>query len=45
MESNSYFSIINTICTLEEAMDKKTALDNITSTVEQIFRLLSIRLY
>ena len=42
---NSYFSIINTICTLEEAMDKKTALDNITSTVEQIFRLLSIRLY
>jgi len=36
----SYFSIVNTPMTLEEAMDSNTAFNNIRATTKQLFRLL-----
>lgn len=38
---DAYFSIIPGICTLKEAMDPKTAENNLRNTAEQVFRLLS----
>lgn len=37
---DAYFSIINTAMTIEEAINKETAMKNMTSTVIQIFRLI-----
>jgi len=37
---DAYFSILTQIVTLEEAMNTKTARDNMVCTVEQIFRLI-----
>ncbi|WP_346939570.1 glycerate kinase [uncultured Clostridium sp.] len=37
---DAYFSIINTAMTIEEAINKETAIKNMTSTVTQIFRLI-----
>ena len=38
----AYFPIPAGACTLEEAMDKKTAAQNLSRTAEQVFRLLKI---
>ncbi|NLK22403.1 MAG: glycerate kinase [Epulopiscium sp.] len=38
---DAYFSIINSIISLEYAMDKKIAIKNMTETAEQVFRLIS----
>ena len=40
MGIDSYFSILNSVVTSEEAMRRETAFYNITSTTEQIFRLI-----
>lgn len=37
---DGYFSILNEVVTLEEAMDVTTASQNLRSTVEQVFRIL-----
>ncbi len=37
---DAFFPILRGVCTLEEAMDKKTAAKNLQLTTEQIFRLL-----
>lgn len=37
---DAYFSILNQIVTLKEAMDPETARDNMRKTAEQIFRLI-----
>ncbi|HAR86132.1 MAG TPA: glycerate kinase, partial [Clostridium sp.] len=34
------FSIINSAMTIEEAVNKETAIKNMTSTMTQIFRLI-----
>lgn len=39
----AYFPIPPGACTLEEAMDKKTAAQNLSRTAEQVFRLLKIK--
>ena len=39
----AYFPIPAGACTLEEAMDKKTAAQNLSRTAEQVFRLLKIK--
>lgn len=39
---DAYFSIINTSMTIEEAINKETAMKNMTSTVIQIFRLIKV---
>jgi glycerate kinase len=38
---DAYFSITNRVMTLEEAMNPKNAAKNMTSTVEQVFRLIT----
>lgn len=40
---DAYFSILRNIVTLPEAMNKERAKENITNTVEQVFRLWKIR--
>ena len=35
-----FFPILRGVCTLAEAMDPVTARNNMTATVEQVFRLL-----
>ncbi len=37
---DAYFPILQTICTLEEAMEPETTKNNLANTVEQVFRLL-----
>jgi len=37
---DAYFSIINTAMTIEEAVNKETAMKNMTSTMTQVFRLI-----
>ena len=37
---DAYFSILRGICTLQEAMDKDTAAQNLGDTAEQVFRLV-----
>ncbi|MCD8744000.1 glycerate kinase [Clostridioides difficile] len=38
---DAYFSIVNRAMTIEEAMDKATASENMTSTTTQIFNLIT----
>ena len=40
---DAYFPILRKLVTLEEALDVKNAAANLTSTVEQVFRLLSFQ--
>lgn len=40
---DAYFSIMPGVMTLEEAMDTAKAKSNMTNTVEQIFRLISVK--
>ncbi len=40
---DAFFPIQRGVCTLEEAMDKENAYRNMTDTVEQIFRLIQIK--
>ena len=37
---DAFFPILRSVCTLAEAMDPVTARNNMTATVEQVFRLL-----
>ena len=37
---DAFFPILQSVCTLEEAMDPANARANLTATVEQVFRLL-----
>ncbi|MFR1707307.1 MAG: glycerate kinase [Clostridium sp.] len=37
---DAYFSIINTAMTIEEAVNRETAIKNMTSTMTQVFRLI-----
>ena len=37
---DAYFPILRRLVSLEEALDVKTAADNLTSTVEQVFRIM-----
>ncbi|MCC8138162.1 MAG: glycerate kinase [Clostridiales bacterium] len=37
---DAFFPILRNVCTLEEAMDPQIAKENMTRTVEQVFRLL-----
>ena len=37
---DSFFPILRSVCTLEEAMDSETAYANLAAAAEQIFRLL-----
>ena len=37
---DSYFCILSSVCTLEEAMDAARARKNLSLTAEQLFRLL-----
>lgn len=39
---DSYFSIVNSAMTLEEAMNKENAMENMTKTTEQIFNLMHV---
>lgn len=38
---DAFFPILRSVCTLDEAMDKKNALQNLKRTAEQAFRLIS----
>ncbi|HBY3039229.1 TPA: glycerate kinase [Clostridioides difficile] len=38
---DAYFSIVNRAMTIEEAMDKATASENMTATITQIFNLIT----
>ncbi len=38
---DAYFSIVNRAMTIEEAMDKATASENMTATTTQIFNLIT----
>ena len=37
---DAYFPILRNIVTLDEALEKETAKNNMTETVEQVFRLI-----
>lgn len=37
---DAFFPVIRRICTLDEAMDKTTAAENISDTAEQVFRMI-----
>lgn len=39
---DSFFPIIREVCSLDDAMDSKTAFKNMTNTAEQVFRLIKI---
>ena len=39
---DAYFSIVNSAMTLEEAMNRETAMENMTKTVEQVFNLIQL---
>lgn len=39
---DAFFPVLRSVCTLEEAMDKKRAEKNIEDTVEQVFRLIQV---
>ncbi len=41
---DAFFPILRGICTLEDAMEKENARQNIIDTVEQVFRLLKIEI-
>ena len=40
---DAFFPILRRIQTLQEAMDAETARDNMSSTVEQVFRLINLK--
>ena len=40
---DAYFPIVRSAVSLEDAMKKKNAQENLIDTVEQVFRLLNIR--
>ena len=40
---DAFFPIVRGVCTLDEAMDNFAAKRNMALSVEQVFRLLSIR--
>ena len=40
---DAFFPILRRIQTLQEAMDAETARDNMSSTVEQVFRLINVK--
>ena len=37
---DAFFPIVRGVCTLEEAMQREKAMENLTDSVEQVFRLL-----
>ena len=37
---DAYFPVLQSVCTLEQAMDEKTAYQNAATTAEQVFRLI-----
>ena len=39
---DAFFPILRRLVTLEEAMEKETATANLTDTVEQVFRLITL---
>lgn len=39
---DAYFPIVRSVVSLEEAMKKKNAQENLTDTVEQVFRLIKV---
>ena len=39
---DAYFSILNKVTSIDEAMDRDTAINNLISTVEQVFKLWKI---
>ena len=39
---DSFFQILRKVCSLDEAMDNIVASNNMTDTVEQVFRLIFI---
>lgn len=39
---DAFFPILRTVCTLEQAMDNKTACSNMADTVEQVFRTIKL---
>ena len=41
---DAYFPIVRKLTTLQEAMNKENAWNNMVETVEQIFRLLKIKI-
>ena len=39
---DAYFSILNEVISLQNAMDKQIAYKNMSNTVEQVFRLFKV---
>ena len=39
---DAYFPIVRSAVSLEDAMKKKNAQENLTDTVEQVFRLIKV---
>ena len=37
---DAYFPILRTVCSLEEAMNTENAAENLSDTVEQVFRVV-----
>ncbi len=41
---DAFFPILRRVCTLDEAMEKETAQQNLTDTAEQVFRMLKVKI-
>ena len=39
---DAFFPILREICTLDKAMEKEYAAENLSATVEQVFRVMSL---
>ena len=39
---DAYFPILRTVCSLEEAMNTEIAAENLSDTVEQVFRVVEL---
>ena len=39
---DAFFPILRNVCTLDEAMKKENAYNNLSDTAEQVFRLLRV---
>ena len=39
---DAYFPILRTVCSLEEAMNTENAAENLSDTVEQVFRVVEL---
>ena len=37
---DAYFPILRTVCSLEDAMNTENAAENLSGTVEQVFRVI-----